>query len=203
MPRILQLWLGIFVAMLAMLVGGCWFDADYGNNVACSDGVCPSGLVCSSSVCVAKSIDAPMTEQDAAAHDAQLDAPAQMAALTCADPGTFVADSTVTGTTTGRFNTISASCNATVMFGPDAVYKIAGAIGQQLTLTPHSSAYPVTAYAITPCSMAGTPACIGNVYATDTTPITISIPATTDYFIVVDGGNAALSGAYSLTIALH
>jgi len=38
---------------------------------------------------------------------------------------------------------------------------------------------------------------------TDTTPITITIPATIDYFIIVDGGNAALSGAYSLTIALH
>ena len=84
------------------------------------------------------------------------------------------------------------------MNGPDAVYKIAGTIGQMLTLTPHSSAYPITAYAIAPCATSGVPSCTGNVYATDTTPVTITIPATTDYFIIVDGGNAALSGAYSL-----
>jgi hypothetical protein len=199
MPRNLQARFGIFVGAL---LSGCWFNADYGT-VACSDGVCPSGLVCANAVCVAKSIDAPMTKLDAPAHDAQIDAPTQIAALTCADPGTCIAADTVTGTTTGRLNTISASCNAAVMFGADAIYKIAGTIGQQLTLTPHSSAYPITAYAISPCTMVGTPACVGNTYATDTTPITIAIPATTDYFIVVDGGNAALSGAYSLTIALH
>ncbi|HET9990071.1 MAG TPA: hypothetical protein VFQ65_16185, partial [Kofleriaceae bacterium] len=127
----------------------------------------------------------------------------QMAALTCADPGSFVADNTVTGTTVGHSNTISASCNGTVMNGADAVYKIHGTIGQQLTLTPHSSAYPVAAYAIAPCTTTGVPPCTANVYATDTTPATITIPATTDYFIVVDSGIAAASGAYTLTVTLN
>jgi hypothetical protein len=136
---------------------------------------------------------------------AVIDAPDALvpAALTCTDPGTFIADDTVTGTTMGRMNTVSALCNGIVMNGPDAVYKIAGTVGQMLTLTPHSSAYPITAYAIAPCATSGVPACTGSVYATDTTPVTIAIPAMADYFIIVDGGNAALSGAYSLTIALH
>jgi hypothetical protein len=89
------------------------------------------------------------------------------------------------------------------MNGNDAVYKIAGTVGQQLTLTPHSSAYPIAAYALTPCTTTGVPPCTGNTYATDTTPVTLTLPATTDYFIVVDGGNAALSGAYTLTITLN
>jgi hypothetical protein len=186
----------------AVVLGGCWFSADYrSGNVACHDGKCPSGLTCVAEVCVAH---APLDAAGSDAHDAHIpDAPAQMAALTCADPGSFIADNTVSGTTTGRTNTISASCNGTVMNGNDAVYKIAGTMGQQLVLTPHSSTYPITAYAITPCPTSGVPACTANVYATDTTPVTITIPTTNDYFIVVDGGNALASGAYTLTVTLN
>jgi hypothetical protein len=199
MPRFPSIRAGIF--SVGFLISGCWFDASYkSGQVTCSDGICPSGLVCTNAVCVAPG--------DASTHpdakiDAPPDAPMQMAALTCADPGTFIADNTVTGTTAGRTNTISASCGGTVMNGPDAVYKIAGTFGQMLTLTPHSSAYPITAYVIAPCTTSGVPACLDNTYATDTVPVTLTIPATTDYFIIVDGGNAALSGAYSLTIAIH
>lgn len=202
MPRFAALVVvGFFNAVVAP---GCWFSADYrSGNVACRDGKCPSGLSCVAAVCVAATGDGGGSNvRDAADPDAKHDA-AEMAALTCADPGTFVADNTVSGTTAGRTNTISASCNGTVMNGADAVYKISGTLGHQLTLTPHSSAYPIAAYAITPCTTSGVPACIGNTYATDTTPVAITIPATTDYFIIVDGGNAALSGAYTLTIALN
>ncbi|HEY6039336.1 MAG TPA: hypothetical protein VIV58_33870 [Kofleriaceae bacterium] len=201
MPRFAALVVvGFFNAVVAP---GCWFSADYrSGNVACRDGKCPSGLSCVAEVCVAASGDGGGSDvHDASVADAKRDA--AEAALTCADPGTFVADNTVTGTTAGRANTISASCNGTVMNGADAVYKIAGTIGQHLTLTPHSSAYPITAYAITPCTTSGVPACTGNAYATDASPVTITIPATTDYFIIVDGGNAALSGAYTLTVALN
>ncbi|HEX7701752.1 MAG TPA: hypothetical protein VF403_13535 [Kofleriaceae bacterium] len=185
---------------VGFLISGCWFDANYkSGQVTCDDGYCPSNLFCVDSVCVsgapsdARFVDAPGDSPDAPA----------VAALTCTDPGTVIAADTVTGTTAGRTNTVSALCNGIVMNGPDAVYKLAGMLGQMLTLTPHSSAYPITAYAIAPCTTSGVPSCTGSVYATDTTPMTISIPATTDYFIIVDGGNAALSGAYSLTIALH
>jgi len=202
MPRFVLTRAGIFG--VGFLISGCWFDANYkSGQVTCDDGHCPSGLYCQDDrVCVSNPV---FEDAHVRLTDAAPDAPdaAMIAALTCADPGTFIADDTVTGTTAGRTNTVSALCNGTVMNGPDAVYKIAGSVGQMLTLTPHSSAYPIAAYAIAPCTTSGVPSCTGNVYATDTTPVTITIPATTDYFILVDGGNAALSGDYSLTIALH
>jgi hypothetical protein len=199
MPRFVLTRAGIFG--VGFLISGCWFDANYqSGQVTCEDGSCPTGLLCANNVCVTTA-----TIEAGIVRDAALDAPDApvAAALTCTDPGTFIADATVTGTTVGRTNTVSALCNGTVMNGRDAVYKIAGTIGQMLTLTPHSSAYPITAYVIAPCTTSGVPSCIGNVYATDTAPVTVALPATTDYFILVDGGNAALSGAYSLTIALH
>jgi hypothetical protein len=200
MPRFVQTRAGIFG--VGFLISGCWFDANYkSGQVTCDDGICPSNLVCVQGSCITHPpIDAFHVVTDTALDSPDATVPA---ALTCADPGTFVAGDTVTGTTVGQMNTVSALCNGTVMNGHDAVYKIAGTVGQMLTLTPHSSAYPITAYAIAPCTTSGVPSCTGNVYATDTTPVTITIPATTDYFILVDGGNAALSGAYSLTIALH
>jgi len=202
MPRFAPIRAGIFLGLgVGFLTSGCWFDASYkSGQVTCSDGMCPSGLVCANAVCVA--LGDASTDHPDAKIDAPPDAPLQMAALTCADPGTFIADNTVTGTTAGRTNTISATCNGAVMNGPDAVYKLAGTIGQMLTLTPHSSAYPITAYVIAPCTP-GFPTCVSNVFATDTTPATITFGANGDYFIVVDGINAALSGAYNLTIAIH
>jgi hypothetical protein len=199
MPRFAQFLAGIVVVGIC---NGCWFDAVYtSGQVTCSDGICPSGLTCQNDVCVTPRIDA--HPPDTVSIDAPSDGK-NPAALTCADPGTFISDATVTGTTTGRTNTVSSLCNGTVMNGADAVYKIAGTLGEQLTLTPASADFPVTAYLIAPCTVSpATPACIDNTYATSTTPIAITIPATTDYFIIVDGGNAALSGAYSLTIAIH
>ena len=199
MPRFVLTRAGIFG--VGFLISGCWFDANYkSGQVSCDDGDCPSGLYCAESVCVS----IPPREAGIVTDATAIDAPDALvpAALTCVDPGTFVADDTVTGTTAGRTNTVSALCNGTVMNGPDAVYKIAGTVGQMLTLTPHSSAYPVAAYVIAPCTP-GFPTCVSNVFATDTTPATITFGADGDYFIIVDGINAALSGAYSLTIALH
>src|SRR3954453_20010964 len=88
-----------------IVVGGCWFSADYrSGNVACRDGICPPGLTCVADVCVAH---AASDGAGSGVHDARIpDVPMQMAALTCADPGAFVADNTVTGTTTDRTNTL-------------------------------------------------------------------------------------------------
>lgn len=201
MPRLAPL---VVVGFFNVSVGaGCWFSADYrSGNVACHDDVCPSGLTCVEGVCVAH---APSDGAGSGVHDApMIDAPVQMAALTCADPGTFVADNTVSGTTAppGRTNMLSTSCNGTVMNGNDAVYKIAGTMGQHITLTPHSSAYPVAAYLIAPCTP-GFPTCISGVFATDTTPAMITLGSTGDFFIVVDGINAGLSGAYTLTVTVN
>lgn len=199
MPRLAPLVVvGFFNAAGAT---GCWFSADYrSGNVACRDGICPAGLACVAEVCVARS---PADGRGSDVHDAKpSDAPSQMAALTCADPGTFIADSTVTGTTDDHSNLLMTSCNGTVMNGNETVYKIAGTMSHQVTLTPHSTAYPVAAYVISPCTP-GFPSCLDNVFATDTAPATVTFQATTDYFIVVDGINPAQHGAYTLTISLN
>lgn len=191
---------------LVLIVGlsnACWFDAHYQSGQAtCPDGDCPTGLVCNADhVCVTT----PGGDGSGGVHDAS-DAPPHDSTepphdLTCTDPGTFVADSTVTGSTAGRTNEIKASCAGSVMNGTDAIYKINATVGQHVILTPHSSAFAVTAYLISPCAEFAS--CIGNVYATDTTPQAIAIPASTDYFIVVDSNLAAEAGAYSLAIAIQ
>ncbi|MEO6773845.1 MAG: hypothetical protein ABI467_12660 [Kofleriaceae bacterium] len=197
MPRFVVV---VVVLVVVGVFNGCWFSADYrSGNVACHDGACPSGLSCVADVCVASAGDGPgSAARDARVADAGLDAPAQVA-LTCTDPGSFVADNTVTGTTAGQANLLSTSCGGAVMNGNDAVYKVAGTMGQQLVLTPHSTAYPVAAYLIAPCTP-GFATCLSNVYATDSTPATITLASTGDFFVVVDGINAGLSGAYTLTL---
>ncbi|MFT3691824.1 MAG: hypothetical protein QM831_01700 [Kofleriaceae bacterium] len=185
--------------LIVGLSNGCWFDPHYtSGQTTCPDGVCPSGLSCVSNVCVVPG-DGSNTVHDGPA-DTTHDSSEPPHDLTCTDPGTFVADSTVTGTTAGRMNEIMSLCGGTVMNGADAIYKINATLGQHVTLTPHAS-YAITAYLIAPC--AANTACTGNLYATDTTPAVITIPATTDYFIVVDSNLAAESGAYSLTIAIQ
>jgi hypothetical protein len=178
--------------------GGCWFSADYrAGHVACHDGVCPSGLTCVGDVCV-DPVPHDGAGSDALPGDAKPDAPPH--GLTCGDPQPLTSGVAVTGTTTGRSNSVNPTCNSAPMFGFDAVYKLDATLGQTLTITATSPDYPIAAYAIAPCNAT---ACIGNTYATQTTAATITIPATTTYFVVVDGPNAALTGRYTLTATLN
>ena len=178
----------------AALVGGCSFDAVYtGGHYACSDGVCPAGYTCSSDKqCVVRGpIDAPLDTIEA-----------RQAALTCSDPGTFGATGgSASGTTAGRSNLVTASCGGFVMNAPDAVYKFDATLGQQVMVSIAAS-YAANAYVIAPCTVApATPSCTSNAYATPSNPLAFSAPATTTYYLVVDDGNAALSGAYTVTLA--
>src|SRR4051812_45777672 len=94
--------------------GGGWVSADYhARHVACHDGVCPSGLSCVASVCV-DSVPRDGNGSDAPPGDAKPDAPPH--ALTCADPQPLTSGVAVTGSTTGRTNSVNATCNAAVMF---------------------------------------------------------------------------------------
>jgi hypothetical protein len=188
MPRI--------VAIVAVLVGACTFDADYSRgHYSCSDGKCPAGLVCANATCIAPPLDA--------ADGNGPDAP--QAALTCGDAGPFPASGgTTSGTTAARTSTVSASCNGSVMNGADAVYRIDLAAGAQLTITVGSGAFPVAGYAIAPCVVTpATPACIGDTYATAGSPVDVTAATAGTYFVIVDGTAAALSGAYTLTLAVH
>ena len=184
------------LGLAAMAATGCIFSADYHGHYTCSDGVCPSGLVCSATrTCVAPGdamlVDAPM-----------FDAPP--AALTCADPGPFPAAGGMTsGTTASRTSTIAATCSATIMNGPDAIYRVQLASAATITLTI-TGGYPVNAYVIAPCAtLPATPVCIGNTFAAAGSPAVINAPAAGDYFVVVDGINAGLSGAYMLGVTVN
>jgi len=182
----------------ALLVAACSFDAVYDGHYTCSDGQCPSGYTCNAAKqCVKPSTTIDGGRADGAAADAR------PAALTCADPGVVPAAGAIeNGTTVGRSNTVSATCGGLVFNGPDAVYRFdAASAGVALTISIVAS-YAANAYVIAPCALApATPACIENAVAAPAAPLAFSAPAAGPYFIVVDGVDAALDGAYTLTIA--
>jgi len=185
-----------FALCVLVLSGACVFNADYGSGpYRCTDGKCPSGLVCSADQrCIAPgAIDAPTGDVPG---DMMIDA--RMAALTCVDPGLIpVAGSTEMGTTVGRSSTVSASCAGFVMNGADAVYRVSATAGDHYLI----GITGVKAYAIAPCSAApATPTCLGNTLATPGNPIQITAAFTGQHFIVVDHENPATSAAYTLTV---
>jgi hypothetical protein len=176
------------------LVGACRFDADYsGATVGCSDGICPAGLECREDVCREPrrdaAIDMPMTD----AIDAR------QAALVCADPGVLGnmgggdAKSTV-----GRPAVVNPTCNGSVMTGKEAVYKIAPGSGKQMLVSIANSFSGATAYVVQPCAAA---ACLTNMYATPTAPISLTTLAG-DLFVVVDSNLSAAAGDYTLTVTI-
>jgi hypothetical protein len=190
-----------FAVLGIVFVGACFFDADYGSGgYKCSDGRCPSGLVCDTGAnrCVTHLDGGPDDVMDAV--DAPPDVPIDTmpAALTCVDPGVIaMTGGTASGTTVGRTSTISASCNASVMNGNDAVYRITAGAGDMFLV----GITGVKAYAIIPCSISpATPTCIGNVAASPGNPISFTATAAGQYFIIVDHENPATSAAYTLTV---
>jgi hypothetical protein len=107
------------------------------------------------------------------------------------------------GTTTGHTSMIAATCNATIMNGPDAVYRVHLAGAATVTLTI-SGSYPVNAYLLAPCApLPATPTCVGNAFAAAGSPVAINAPGAGDYFVIVDGINAALSGTYTLDVTVN
>jgi hypothetical protein len=190
MPRNLECWWPAVVGL--GFATGCAFDADYqSGHTTCSDGLCPSGLACSTShECVV-----PTGATDAASADGHV------AALVCSDPGELASGIATNGTTVGRTDAVSATCAGVVMNGPDAEYAIAIASGQSLVIGVAGS-YAVSAYVLAACEPApATPACVGNIYTTSgIAAATISPGAAGTYYVVVDGIDAALTGTYTLTV---
>jgi hypothetical protein len=174
------------------LAGGCTFDADYSRGTyRCSDGRCPSGLVCDTRVatCVTTLMD-----------DAPVDVPADVAidarqaALTCADPGLLASGVAVTGDTTGGTSRVAPSCGGYVMNSADEVYRITAAAGDQFLVEVAG----LRAYAVTPC--VSTTGCLGNMFASQGNPIAINALAGGQLYIVVDHELAPTAGTYSLTV---
>lgn len=179
------------LALLALT--GCFFDADYrGGQYTCRDGICPTGLACVKGACVTPIV------ADAAVDTMVLDASPR--AAVCSDPQPFPSTGGMTaGTTAGRANTVTSTCNGFVQNGTDAVYKIEAAAGPILVSVTGS--FAVTAYALTTCAATpATPMCVSNLTAVPGNPL--SIPAGT-YWIVVDSANAAAAGTYTLKLEVQ
>lgn len=176
----------------ALVIAGCAFDARYDSGrYTCHDGTCPPGLVCSpAQVCVAGGD---------AGGDATIDVPP--AALTCDDPGLLpVRGGTLTGTTTGRTNTVSAVCSGFVTNGSDAVYRIDTAAGDKVTISV-AATFSVGAYMIAPCTNApATPRCAGDLLAANSAPTTVTATFVGPHYIVVDSVIPTQSGHYTLTV---
>jgi hypothetical protein len=185
------------VAVMLLALAGCFFDADYrGGQYNCSDGICPTGLICSAQkVCVDPRIDAAVDTTDGPTFDAP------PRAATCADPQPFPATGGMaSGTTSGRNNTVSSMCSGSIMTGADAVYRVDATNGKHL-LVSISGFTNVAAYVTAPCStQPATPACIGSNAAIPGNPINVTASFTGQYFIVVDSANAGASGSYTLTL---
>lgn len=175
-----------------MLLPACFFSADYGRaHVACSDGVCPSGLSCDQGVCTAMPIDAAMGSGGSA--DAHVDA-APTHALTCADPGD--ATGTIHGSTVGHPSVLATTCGGAVYNGAESVYRIDGP-GNVTIGIDGSGSYTPVAYVIGACS--SFPTCESNTAATSAAPLTIALTSGM-HLVVVDGINPSTSGPYTLVI---
>jgi hypothetical protein len=179
-----------FLVALIVILGACSFDARYSEGVPCTDKKCPSGLVCHLERCVSMipvdmMIDVPPPE-------------GPPPALTCLDPGVFPATGgTVMATTVGATSKMSSLCAGLVHNGPDRVYRIM-MNGQQLRV---SIANGRKAYVIASCVESPTPACLGNVRATDGNPIVVT-PAVGPAFVVVDDELAAAMSTFTLTLTV-
>ena len=173
-----------------IVLGACSFDARYSEGVPCTDGECPSGLVCHLERCVSMipidmMVDVPPPE-------------GPPPALTCADPGVPMSGVTVTATTVGATSKMSSLCNGLVHNGPDRVYRIM-MNGEQLRVAVEGGR---KAYVIQSClESPNTPACLGSVRATAGNPIVVT-PAVGPAFVVVDDEKAALSSTYMLTLTV-
>lgn len=181
--------------LAALALAGCSFSADYGGGeFACSDGVCPSGLVCdrANNRCVAS-----LPPDDGAVQDGP-EPDGRVPAFTCADPGLLApTGGTASGTTVGRSSTISASCGGFVMTGADAVYRFEPGDGEQFLIEITG----VDAYVIAPCTTSpGTPLCSGNMFARPGNPISITTAFAGPHFVIVDHDTAATTAAYTLTV---
>jgi hypothetical protein len=179
-----------------VVAAGCSFDASYrSGQTTCSDGQCPSGLVCSAAhVCVTPGEDASLGSDAGSGVGSD----AHVAALTCADPGALASGVASMGTTVGRDNTVAASCAGGIMNGPDAVYAIAITASQSLQVTLAGSA-SLSAYVVATCE--SNPTCIDNMAAAaNGSPITASPGSAGTYYVVVDSLLAAGSGTYTLTV---
>lgn len=189
----------ITAACAVVLGGACAFEASYGSgHYKCSDGACPSGLVCTAGSCVTpgSGTDAGSGSADAAMPDGP------PPALTCGVPGIVGSGSGTfmySDSTASRSPSISASCNSMILNGNDAVYVVTAAANETITIGI-AATWAAKVYVIAPCTNAPAPTCIGSAMAMPGTDLPFHAGSAQPYFIVVDALYTFESGSYTLTI---
>jgi hypothetical protein len=113
---------------------------------------------------------------------------------------------TVTGDTTGYADDVrpSGTCTGFLPDGPDAVYYVDATAGQQLTATVTPAGWDISIYLTQTCTL--DPACLigadtGLGGAAET--VAHSVVTAGTYYVIVDGWNPGVQGAYSLNVQLQ
>jgi hypothetical protein len=183
---------------IVLALAGCRFDADYGGGTyACSDGVCPEGLVCNGAeVCVEPGAPDAAPPVDAVPPDAE------PFAFTCADPGIVPrGESVFEATTIGDVNHVSGSCDG-IHNGPDDVYLVVTQAGDDLEVQITGET-TVRAYVVVDCvPVPSTPACTGGMVAQDGFALTLNDLPAGDHYVLVDEINPVGGTDYTLTVTL-
>jgi hypothetical protein len=113
---------------------------------------------------------------------------------------------TVPGDTTGYADDVrpSGTCTGYLPDGPDAIFYVNATAGQQITATVTPAGWDISIYVTQTCTL--DPACLtGADTGLSGTPETVSYTAATagTYYVVVDGWNPGVQGAYSLNVRLQ
>jgi hypothetical protein len=211
-------------ALVVLVLGACASGSESGSD---GDDAEPDARVTSGDVDAADPppIDAADPRVDAADLDAAdidampppidampIDAPTGGPVDTCAQALDLTAGAmgpsgtTVAGDTTGYADDVrpTGTCTGYLPDGPDAIYSVNASAGQQIMATVTPAGWDISIYVTQTCTL--DPAClVGADTGLSGTPETVSHTAATagTYYIVVDGWNPGVQGAYSLNVRLQ
>lgn len=154
-------------------------------------------------------VDAPPGPIDA---PLPVDAPASTAPDTCAQAQdltatAFGAGVTVTGDTTTFVDDVTtpSSCTGYTADGPDAIYQVNLVAGQTLTATATpTTAWDISLELVTPCAQV--PTCLDGSdlgFGGDPELLLYTSGVAQTVYLVVDGYNPGIAGAYSLTVRVQ
>ena len=204
-----------------IVVGGCGLSPDYdGTHFRCPPEAptCPAGMTCVGGTC--EPTGAGDGGGDARA-DARTDATTDVCELAAAEPdndrcamaiditasATTPAGATVYGDTRGYTNDLNPSiivnCTDAPNPGPDAIYRLTAAAGDDIMLELAPIDWDGAVYVLDACAAGAT--CLGGADALGTGSLdtaTVSVTTAGDYFVIVDGQTTAREGCYTLRVRI-
>lgn len=216
-----QLRLAPGLALAALTLAACGFEADYGGaDLRCPDGRCPDGFTCSADArCVRAGDDAdgapPDGPPDAGGPDAPLGV-CDKAALAPDNDGCGAAidltaaaraagGATVHGDTTGYGNDVAAglpTCTGILEKGPDAIYKLTGAAGAHLVASVAPEAWNVGLVLLDGCASGATCLDGADALGTGAESVEADLTGAGPYYLVVDSFDTTAAGCFTLSVTL-